>query len=56
MSRPDSYWRAYDLEPPKKEHEEEEEIDLGYSDTSDTSDYSEYEVVTIDVDSPTESE
>ena len=49
----DSYWRAHDLEPPKKEepkkqeHEEEEdEIDLGYSDTSDDSDYP---VVTIDV-------
>ena len=34
----DSYWRAHDLEPPKKEqeHEEEEDIDLGceYSDDS----------------------
>ena len=28
----DSYWRAHDLEPPKKEkeHEEEEDIDLGW--------------------------
>ena len=37
-------------EPKKQEDEEEDEIDLGYSDTS------EEEVVTIDVDSPTESE
>ena len=55
---PDSHWRLHDLEPPKKEEpkkeqEEEDEIDLGYSDTSDDSDYP---VVTIDVDSPTESE
>ena len=51
-SYPDSYWRFYGLEPPKEEqeevHEEEEEIDLGYSDTSDDTDITEEEVITID--------
>ena len=51
---PDSDWRAHDLEPPEwnepkkeepKKQEEEDEIDLGYSDTSDDSDYP---VVTIE--------